>query len=418
MPKARLKRPIVRFYSENMKGIAMKVLFYRYNSICEPDIADAFRELGHDVFEITAETQRKDVTPSECVKIVSEALETRPCDFVFTVDFFPVISEVCRAYHIHYLSWIVDSPVLELYSKSIKNNFNRIFVFDRTLCDEIKQYNPTRIFHLPLAAGIAGKSRTIGAATAADITRFSSDVSFVGSLYTEKSVLDKLQNPPDYLRGFIDALMELQTEIYGDYFITNALSDEIVADFKAHFPDFYMIPEEALCSDRLILGLFYLGYGVTAKERTRLLCMLSEKYGLNVFTASDTSKYPLINNKGAVKSLTEMPLVFANSKINLNITARSIRMGIPQRIWDVFASQGFLISNFQEEIYDYFVPGEDLIIFESAKDLDDKIAYYLEKPVLRREIAASAYEKVLKYHTFTIRVQEMLDLAFGKKAFQ
>lgn len=395
----------------------MKVLFYRYNSICEPDIIAAFKELGHDVFEIKAEMERKDVPAQECVALVSRALDTVIFDFVFSVNFFPVVSEVCQAYHVHYLSWTVDSPVLELYSGSIRNNFNRIFVFDRTLCDEIKPHNPERIFHLPLAAGITDKQRVIADASSAELEKYTSDVSFVGSLYTEKSVLGRLQDPPKYLKGFLDAVMNLQTETYGEYFVTNALSDEIVSGFKEHFPDFYRIPQGALCSDRLILGLFYLGYGITAMERSRLLTALSERFKVDIYTASSTDNLPKINNRGLVKSLTEMPLVFSQSAINLNFTAKSIRSGIPQRIWDVFASGGFLISNFQEEIYDYFVPGEDLVVYGSCDELCEHVGYFLERPALRREIAHNAYEKLLKYHTFTIRVQEMLNLAFGKKTY-
>ena len=33
----------------------MKLLFYRYGSICEPDVIDGFQELGHTVREITTE---------------------------------------------------------------------------------------------------------------------------------------------------------------------------------------------------------------------------------------------------------------------------------------------------------------------------------------------------------------------------
>lgn len=395
----------------------MKVLFYRYNSICEPDIIEAFKELGHDVYEIKAEMERKDVSPQECLTLVSQALDTVVYDFVFTVNFYPMISEVCQAYHVHYLSWTVDSPVLELYSGSIKNNFNRVFVFDRTLCNEIRRFNPDRVFHLPLAAGISDKQQLIANASQDEIARFTSDVSFVGSLYTEKTVLGKLQNPPDYLKGFLDAVMNLQTEIYGDYFVTDALSDEVVASFKEHYPDFYQIPQGAVCDDRLILGLYYLGYGITAMERSRLLRALSERFSVDIYTASDTSCLPKINNKGPVKSLTEMPLVFSQSAINLNFTAKSIRSGIPQRIWDVFASEGFLISNYQEELYDYFDPGQDLIVYGNTEELCDIISYYLEKPLQRREIAHSAFEKLQKYHTYTIRVQEMLNLAFGKKSF-
>ena len=37
----------------------MRILFYRYGSICEPDIITAFKELGNEVHEITEEIYNK-----------------------------------------------------------------------------------------------------------------------------------------------------------------------------------------------------------------------------------------------------------------------------------------------------------------------------------------------------------------------
>ena len=36
-----------------IEGNIMNILFYRYNSICEPDIIDVLRNMGHHVEEIT-----------------------------------------------------------------------------------------------------------------------------------------------------------------------------------------------------------------------------------------------------------------------------------------------------------------------------------------------------------------------------
>ena len=37
----------------------MKILFYRYGSICEPDIIEAMKHLGHEVFCINLEITDK-----------------------------------------------------------------------------------------------------------------------------------------------------------------------------------------------------------------------------------------------------------------------------------------------------------------------------------------------------------------------
>ena len=136
------------------KDSHMKILFYRYNSICEPDVIQAFKELGHSVCEIREEMTNKAVTPSECVRLVSNALEKTNSDIVFSINFYPAISEVCNIYHLPYVCWIVDSPVMELYTKSITNPWNRVFLFDNTLYQEFAPLNPDCIYYLPLATNV------------------------------------------------------------------------------------------------------------------------------------------------------------------------------------------------------------------------------------------------------------------------
>ena len=99
----------------------MKILFYRYGSICEEDIIEAFHEYGIETQEILEEVYNKHLLPSDCVKILNSALDKDNYSFVFSINFFPTVSDVCNIYHIPYMCLIVDSPVLELYSESIKN---------------------------------------------------------------------------------------------------------------------------------------------------------------------------------------------------------------------------------------------------------------------------------------------------------
>lgn len=108
----------------------MKLLFYRYGSICEPDIIQGFQELGHTVFQIAEEITNKSLAPQEAIKIVSQKLFEQPVDFVFSMNFYPFLSEVCNIFHLPYLCWTVDSPVMELFATSISHPWNRVFLFD------------------------------------------------------------------------------------------------------------------------------------------------------------------------------------------------------------------------------------------------------------------------------------------------
>ena len=81
----------------------MNILFYRYGSICEPDIIDAFKQLGNTVDEITIEIYNKNFTPSDGVSLLSDTLFLHTYDFVFSINFYPFISEVCNIFKIRYL---------------------------------------------------------------------------------------------------------------------------------------------------------------------------------------------------------------------------------------------------------------------------------------------------------------------------
>lgn len=105
----------------------MKILFYRYGNICEPDIIDGFEELAHTVSQITEQINNKNMEFGAYAKIVGQYLLDHPHDCVFTVNFFPLISDVCNIFKIPYICWSVDSPVLEFFAKSVQNSCNRIF---------------------------------------------------------------------------------------------------------------------------------------------------------------------------------------------------------------------------------------------------------------------------------------------------
>ena len=78
----------------------MKVLIYRYGSICEPDIISGFETLGFTVSQINAEITNKSLSMNDSIKLVSEFLLDNPQDFIFSINFFPQISEVCNIFHI------------------------------------------------------------------------------------------------------------------------------------------------------------------------------------------------------------------------------------------------------------------------------------------------------------------------------
>lgn len=388
----------------------MNILFYRYGSICEPDLIEAFREYGLNVVEDRTEITNKQFLPAERVKTVGSEIERVHPLFVFTINFFPDISDVCNICRVPYMCLIVDSPVLELYSDSIKHPYNRIFLFDMAQYNEFHQYNPDCIFHIPLATNVKRWDKVINAAPS---DRFASDVSFVGSLYTEKCPFDKLNFSDDYVKGYVNGIIEAQLGIYGYYFVDRLLTDKIVSDILNDNPGMYTFPPGCREDYRQVISQLYIGSKISAEDRVRTFKRLAPKFNIDIYTGSDTSQIPGIHNRGLVKTLTEMPVVFNRSRINLNITSRPIREGLPLRIFDVLGCGGFLITNYQSELTDYFNLGEHLVAYQSADELEYLIDYYLSHEEERREIAHNGYVCVRDSHNYTVRVGQMIQTAFG-----
>ncbi len=384
----------------------MNILFYRYNSICEPDVIAVMKRMGHTVTEITEEMRNKELGARGQMNLVSAALKKQESQMVFSINFFPVVSEVCNIFHIPYVCWIVDSPVMELYSHSLRNGWNRIFLFDYALYEEFRPENPKGIFYLPLGADYARLDPLLENITKKDKEKYAAEVSFIGSLYTEKCPYNRLKEE-SWMKGYLDGVIQAQLKVYGYNFLEECITDEILQQFKEKVP-FYQFPEKANHNDRAAMAHLYLGNKVTEQERLQLLKRVSEEFSLDLYTASDFSPLPKANYRGLARSTTEMPKIFRLSKINLNFTSKPIRTGIPLRLWDILGAGGFVLTNYQSEIPEYFEVGKDLDIFASEEELVEKIRYYLEHEEEREEIARNGYQKAKEKYSLELRVKQIL----------
>ena len=91
------------------------------------------------------------------------------------------------------------------------------------------------------------------------------------------------------------------------------------------------------------------------------------------------------------------------------MTIPNISSGISLRVWDILSCQGFLMTDFRQELLNFFKPDEDIVIYESADELIDKTAFYLKNDELRTKIIKNAYAKISNYHTIDIRIKKILD---------
>ena len=387
----------------------MEILFYRYNSICEPDIIEVFTNFGITVHTEDIEITDKSVTPTQCATKVTEWIMEHPLAFVFSINFYPAISYTCNRFKIPYVCWSVDSPVAELFSNALKNEWNRIFLFDKAQYDFFHPYNPEHIYYLPLATNARRWEKEILGMSEEDFMKYGHDIAFVGSLYTEKCRYDQLlPKLSDYTQGYVKGLIQAQMKIAGYNFIYDTLPEQVISEIASADPNFYKGEDVFTNTDRYLVAHQYVGIKMACMERQEILSVLSNHFDVALYTRSNTESLPKVHNMGAAHTLTEMPKIFHASKINLNITMRPIETGLSLRIWDVLGCGGFLITNYQAEIPEYFEIGKDLEVYENRNDLIQKVNYYLQHDAERMEIALNGYEKVANYHTYEMRLAEMI----------
>ena len=113
----------------------MKILMYRYGSICEPGVMESFKKLGIDVIEVWCKYEDD---KKKGIETVAKVLQENVCMFVFSINFHNRISDVCKILNVKYVSWVVDCPLTELFYPQVKHPNNKIFIFDRKHWDRVK----------------------------------------------------------------------------------------------------------------------------------------------------------------------------------------------------------------------------------------------------------------------------------------
>ncbi len=386
----------------------MNILFCKWNGACEIAIENAFKTLGHSVATIEYNFAQADYS-AECANFISDAMKDANIDVVFSANYMPIVSRVCKVYKTPYISWIMDSPAMHLYSNTVSNSCNRIFIFDKILYEKVKSYNKEGIFYYPLGTcvDIWDKIKI----NKKDEEKYSCQVSFLGSMYTEVAKYNEIHHLPEYLKGYVQGLVEAQLNVYGYNFLEDVLSDKIVEEYKSYGN--WSINEDYALTDKMMMADYYLGHKCSEQERMRIAKVLSDKYDFKLYTNSDMKNTPGIISQGVAGYYDEMPKLFRLSKINVNITSKTIQSGIPLRMLDIMGAGGFVISNYQTEIPQYFEIGRDLEVYESIPDLLSKIDYYLAHEEARQEIARNGYEKVKEAFTYEIMLKDILDIGMG-----
>ena len=382
----------------------MNILLYDFlNSYIQYDILFFLEKMGYKCNNILVGRKVDKYEDQEFMDSMENDVSGGDYDLVFTTNFWPVVSKVCMKHDIKYVSWFFDSPPNLPTSECMDYACNRIFFFARADYETYKGMGLTNVYYLPLAVNFERLR-----AVRVDDSRYGSDISFVGKLY-ESMLPALMSHMDDYQKGYIDAVVKTQLELYGGYIIDDVITEDFTEGVRKRYRS---LSDKAIQVTQKELCWAIASY-VTHLERMALLRILSKRNQVKLYTYELTDDDKRILDKvqycGHVDYLSEMPQVFKASKINLCPILKANRSGIPLRALDIMGCCGFLLSAYQPELDEYFIDGQECVLYSSVEDAVAKAEFYLNHDELRKKIAEAGAAKTEQDFKYEDRIEILLN---------
>ena len=397
-------------------GRKPRLFIMKWNSFNNDDMVTAFEKAGFEVDFIRIGDIKYVNAPGN-ENIVNSYLDSHKFDVAYTTNYLPILAEGCYTHKIPYLAWSYDSPTNLGDRKTVNYDTSHVFFFDSDETYTMKELLGFKnVYHLPLAVDCERYDSM--ELTDEDRIKYGSDVSFVGGLYDNK-LNEYLNYLNDYQKGFINAAIDGSIGKYDGY----ALSDIVLSCVGEWFGNkaFYKVVKDGEKKgrefqdddSRNVMGHISVlaNKTVTNRERLILVSMLSNHFDFKLYSNGSHEVFKNVKECGLVSYNEEMPKVFKCSRINLNITMKTIRRGIPLRCLDIMGNHGFLLSNYQRDFDEHFKDGENVALFHSLEEAFDKCEYYLAHESERAKIAEKGYETVKKYYNYSDSIEKMLKLS-------
>lgn len=377
----------------------MKKILLILSNIITPNFSHILIDQGYDVIEYTTKNDNDE-------NIAQDIYEKLDLSYyaVWMYNYFPKIAEVCYLKSVLYISWIVDYPCFSLGSDTVRFSTNRIFSFERDQVEKTKREIGANIYYQPLGTDVSYFDSIVSHNMVKKFTNI--DISFVGNLYNsvERNLYMAVRYLPEYVRGYINGIVSSQLVTSQCYINSNFFPPELERELRKYI----IFNVEGYCFNYLDKIVEMIQREVSRERRCRAVSLMNKYFNFRLFTGSDTSFDKSLIKEEYIDYSTEMPLVFRNSKINLNITIDSISTAIPLRALDIMACKGFLLSDFREDLAEYFVEGKELAIYNSIEEMIDKANFYLNHDSIRKKMAQKGYEKIKKEFSLEVQLRKII----------
>ena len=362
-----------------------KILIFDSKYHVVGDIQDAAWQLGWEMPSLTT-PQKGRGSKEFVVSLLTSLVQHRP-DFVLTINHFGfdengVLAALLARYNIPVASWFVDHPIPILGSADNNATDNlQIFCFERSTFKWFSNTGYKTPTFLPTGANPVYFSPLRIKSHLASM--LSCRISFVGNSWWHKARVD----PPDHI---LKAARIISSE--------HTLNRKNIGKF---FESLHQQNKDIFAAVKVVLAEASMQ---TRAEFVRQMSPLS----LQLF-GDPQWKYlcPDIKVQPPLSYKEELPALFSATALNLNVTAEQIPTGVNQRVWNVPASKGALLTDAQEDALDIFKDGESMIFYDSLEEAYSKAEYYLSHRKKLSDIAVKGQSIVEQNHLMTHRLLSM-----------
>lgn len=388
----------------------MRIFFAGSERMQIPNVPIALGKMGHDVILYDKSMEYVEEHEEEYASFRT-FLEQSKADFVISTIFFQIVAaytfELGIKYAVygmdspHYAAWVPRFPMLE-------NVY--IFCFDTKEIQQFRDQGYRNVYYMPLAAGTTWADSV--RMTKEDKEKYRCDISFVGGLYGENdydSYCHKLTQP---LQQLLTNILEQTAFIWdGNDRMLPSLSPEIIRCCREAVPQ--MCHAGFQMPDDYYFRQWILARKLSNIERQLLLGLIAEQYDFRLYTREEERVPEKIRKYPPVNAMTDQLKVFSATKINLNITLRSIETGVPLRVFDIMSRAGFVLTDYRADAPGLFEEDREIVMFKTPEEMLDKIDYYLAHDDQRKRIGQNGYRKVKECYSYEKQLEKIIKVLFS-----
>ena len=105
--------------------------------------------------------------------------------------------------------------------------------------------------------------------------------------------------------------------------------------------------------------------------------------------------------------VTDLPRFYPLSEVNFNCTSPQMRMALNQRVFDIPACGGFVLTERRPELEELFDIGTEAACYDGEDGIADAVNRFLGAPARRQAIVVAARRRVLAQHTYEHRLRSL-----------